>query len=169
MACEIVEGNTINCRDSVGGVKEIYIANFSNVNSTTTTSGVCTDISMAASDKFYTFQVAKENATYTNNPITSVENGSLFWESTLTFTMKKMSASQKNSVKVLAQSRLMIIVLDNNGVYWLMGETRGVDLTEGSIASGQAFGDLSGSTITFTGKEVAFDPSFTGSISGITD
>ena len=169
MACELVQGNEVLCRDSVGGIKEVYIANFSNVTSTTTTSGVCTDISMASSDKFYTFQLEKENATYTNNPITSVENGTLFYESTLTFTMKKMSASQKNSVKVLAQSRLMIIVLDNNGVYWLMGETRGVDLTESSMASGQAFGDLNGSTMTFTSKEVAFDPSFTGSISAITD
>lgn len=168
MACEIVQGSEINCRDSVGGVKEVYIANFSNVQSTTTSSGVCTNITMAGSTKFYTFQLEKENATYTNNAVTSVENGSLYYESTLTFTMKKMSASQKNSVKILAQSRLMIIVLDNNGTYWLMGETRGVDLTESTMASGQAFGDLSGSTVTFTGKEVDFDPSYTGSIATIT-
>jgi len=70
----------------------------------------------------------------------------------------------KNNIKVLAQNRLMIIVKDNNGVYWVLGQTRGIDATDIKITSGKAFGDMSGSTITFTGKEPDFDNQLTASL-----
>jgi hypothetical protein len=70
----------------------------------------------------------------------------------------------KNNLKLIAQNRLMIIVKDNNGTYWVMGEARGVDATDIKITSGKAFGDMSGSTITFTGKEPDFDNQLTASL-----
>lgn len=166
MACNIVQGNEVLCRDAVGGVQEVYITEFSNVPQAniTATSGVITAMTCSSGKKFFTFQLEKENATYNNDFVTSVENGSLFYQSTLTFTMKKMSASMKNSLKVLAQNRLMIIVKDNNGVYWVMGRERGVDATDIKLTSGKAFGDMSGSTITFTGKEPDFDNQLTSNL-----
>ena len=164
MACNIVQGSEIQCRDAVGGVIEAYIAKYEDLLSVTSSSGVITAITMNVGKKFYTFQLEKENAQYDNNATTSVENGTTFWESTLVFTMKKMSASQKNSVKTLVQSRLVVIVKDANGIYWLMGETRGADVTTLTMTSGKAMGDLSGSTVTVTGKEPDFDKQVTSSL-----
>lgn len=169
MACELYQGEEIECRDGSGGVMEVYIANFNNVQSVTVTSGQATGITMAGTTKFFTFQLEKENALYDNNGTSSIENGTTFYESTLNFTIKKMSASQKNSLDILLKARLMVIVKDSNGTYWVMGRTRGVDALEILNTSGKAFGDLAGATVTLTGKEPAFDPEFTGAIAGITD
>ena len=40
MSCELVQGAEIGCRDNVGGVQVIYIANFDNVQNVTSTSGI---------------------------------------------------------------------------------------------------------------------------------
>ena len=168
MSCNLIQGNEINCRDSVGGVEAIYIANFSNVQAYVSSSGGVTSITMVPSTRFYTFQLEKENATYENKMTGSIENGTTFYESTLTFTMKKLSASMKNSIKTLGQSRLVVIVKDNNGVYFVMGLTKGVDCLESVMTSGKAFGDMNGATMTMSGKEPDFDYTYTGSISTIT-
>jgi len=166
MACDIVQGYEILCRDSVGGIKEVYITEFENVPQAniTAASGVISAISCNSGTKFYTYQLERENAQYDNNQVGSLENGTNFWESTLTFTMKKMSASMKNSLRVLSENRLMVIVKDANDVYWLMGQTRGVDLLSSTMTSGRAMGDLNGATLTFTGKEPAFDNQVTSSL-----
>ena len=166
MACDLVQGREIDCRDAVGGVQEVYITEFVNVPQAniTASSGVVTAMACNSGKQFFTFQMEKENAQYDNNAITSVENGTTHYESTLVFTMKKMSASQKNSVKVLAQNRLMIIVKDNIGTYWVLGREKGIDATDIKMTSGKAFGDLTGTTITFTGKEPDFDNQLTGSL-----
>jgi hypothetical protein len=123
---------------------------------------------MAAGTRFYTFLLEKENALYENKMAGSIENGSRFFESTLTFTMKKMSASMKNSIKTLGQSRLVVIVEDNNGARFVLGLSKGVDCLEATMSTGKAFGDMNGATMNFTGKEPDFDPTYTGSISTIT-
>jgi hypothetical protein len=169
MSCELVQGAEIGCRDNVGGVEVIYIANFDNVQSITSTSGVISDITMVGTTKFYTFQLNKEDAQYDSKTTSSIETGTTFYESTTVFTMKKMSASQKNSLSNLAKARLMAIVKDANGTLWVLGETRGVDALEITNGSGKAMGDLNGATVTLTGKEPDFDKAFTGTLATIID
>ena len=169
MACQLIKGNEILCRDSVGGVKTIYLANFENVQGTTISSGICTDITMAGTTKFYTFQLSKEDAQFDSNVVASLENSTVYFEETLTFSMNKMSASLMNQIKNLAQARLMAIVLDNNGTYWVAGVTLGVDLTEGTASTGKAFGDGNKAILTFVGKEPSNTPTFTGTLATITD
>lgn len=168
MSCNLVQGNEVQCRDSVGGIKEVYIANFSNVLSATATSGQVSAITMAGSTKFYTFQLRQEDGSYTNPAISSRENGTTYYDSTVTFTIKKMSASQKNSLHNLAKSRLMVIVKDNNDVFWIVGRVRGCDALDIQNGTGQALGDLNGATITISGREAEPDAEFTGTISSVT-
>lgn len=166
MACNLVQGYEILCRDAVGGIEAVYITEFANVPQANiaASSGVITAMTCTSGKKFFTYQMEKENATYNNDITVSVENGTTFYQSSLTFTMKKMSASMKNNLKMLAQNRLIIIVKDNNGLYWVLGQTRGIDATDIKITSGKGFGDMSGSTITFSGKEPDFDNQLTASL-----
>lgn len=164
MACSIVQGYEIACRDSVGGVREIYIAEFSNVQSYVESSGVVTAITMVSGTKFYTYQLEKENAQFDDNGAGSLENGTTYHEGTLTFTMKKMSASMQNSIKVLMQSRLVVLVKDNNDTVYCMGLTRGADCLQVATSTGKAFGDMSGATVTITSKEPAPAQTFTGTV-----
>jgi hypothetical protein len=154
MACVLISGNTIDCADSVGGVKTIYMTELGNKSSITTTSGVITAFTLTSGKKFWTFDLEKENAEVTETTQRSVENGTLFYEQSVTFTIKKLKSSSRNDIRLIAQNRLMIIALDKNGVYWLLGELNGVDMGGDNTAkTGKAFGDLSGYTLSFTGKE----------------
>ena len=67
----------------------------------------------------------------------------------------KNDADNRNVLKVLAQSTLLIIVKDQNNLYWVVGESNGADLTASTVGAGKAYGDLNGSTVSFEGKESA--------------
>jgi hypothetical protein len=155
MACTIIEGREIDCRDSVGGVAEVYIAEFTNISQSAiiATSGSITTFTMNPTKKFYTFQMEKGNAQADEKINSSQENGSNFTEQTVTFNMKKLTAAKRNDIVVLSQARLMVIVKDNNGLFRVYGQTGGMDLGETTGTTGKAFGDLNGWTLTLTGME----------------
>ena len=54
MACTIIQGETIDCRDSVGGIKEIYLTEFANVpqGNITATSGTITAMTCSSTKNF---------------------------------------------------------------------------------------------------------------------
>lgn len=155
MACTIIEGRQIDCRDSIGGIAEIYVAEFANVPQAniTASSGSITALSCSSGKKFYTYQMEKENASFEEKVVSSRENGTLYYEQTLTFNFKKQSAALRNDLHILAQNRLMFIVKDNNGLFRLMGQVNGADIGDSSATTGKAFGDLNGYNLTFTAME----------------
>lgn len=156
MACIIINGVEIDCADAIGGVAEIYLTEYTNVPQAniTATSGVITAMTCSSGKKFWTFQLEKENGQFMSTPQRSVENGTLFYDQSVTFTLKgKMTAARRNALHILLQNRLMVIVKDNNGTYQLIGQVYGADVTGAEGTTGKAFGDMSGYTLTITGKE----------------
>lgn len=155
MTCDIIGGREIACRDSVGGVAEVYLTEFNNVPQAniTSSSGVISAATCSAGKRFFTYQLEKENAQFDYKDTASVDAGTLFSEQTLSFTLKKMSAALRNNLRTLSQNRLHIIVKDKNGVYWWMGQTGGADLLDNSASTGKGMGDMNGFTLSFTAKE----------------
>lgn len=155
MPCLITKGFEIDCRDSVGGVLEVYLTEFTDVPQAniTASSGVITAATCSSGNRFFTYQLEKENAQFDANIMVSVENGTTYSEQTLTFTLKKMSAALRNNLMTLAYNRLHIIVKDANGIYWWMGQVNGADMTGATGSTGKALGDLNGHSLTFTAKE----------------
>ena len=66
----------------------------------------------------------------------------------------------------MAQNTLVAVAKDNNGKYWYLGKTRGLDLTGGNAGTGTAEGDRSGYTLTFTGAEAALAPEVNSTVAG---
>jgi hypothetical protein len=155
MACTLIQGNSIPCRESVGGIAEIYIASLGDKSSITTTSGVITAFTMASGKKFWTYAMERENASFTSTTTVSFENGTKFDAQSGSFMIKQLNSSNRNEIDTLCKSRLMIIAKDNNGVYWLYGEVNGLNVTTSAATTGKAFGDMNGFTITFEGNETA--------------
>lgn len=164
MACILTQGNSLPCRSSVGGIAEIYIAELANKNVLTTTSGVITAFTMASTKKFWTYFMEKEDATFTDTITVSAENGTKYSEQTGTFTIKQLTSANRNELELLAQNKVMVIAKDNNGTYWLYGESNGLDVTSIAATTGKAMGDMSGYTITFAGKETVSAKAVTGSL-----
>jgi len=153
MACALTQGRAIDCRNSMGGIEEVYISEFSNVTAYTESAGVITSLTQTVATNFFIYELEKENGSLIETHTGSLENGSNFYESVLEFNTKNLSASESQELDLLDQNRLWIIVKDNNGVYWSMGASRGADKLSGTSVTGAAFGDLNGYTYSFTAKE----------------
>lgn len=164
MACNLTQNMTIDCRDSVGGAKEILFIEFDNVTSITEASGVVTTITVATGKQFRRYQVPKETSFFTEALNSSVPNGTIFYQQELTVVLNKMQANTRNEIQLLAQNRLLAIVLDLNGKYWLLGKERALDATAGEGGTGTATGDRNGYSRTFTGMERFMAPEVQSSI-----
>jgi len=64
-----------------------------------------------------------------------------------------MAQNVRNELRLLGLNRLMAIVTDRNGKYWLLGRSNGLDVSGGTSQTGTAFGDRNGYEMTFTGME----------------
>jgi hypothetical protein len=153
MPCALTSGYSLDCKDSSGGITEVYFIEKANVSSVATASGVVTGLTKASGKRFWKYELPKETGNFTNNPQVSTENGTLFFEQGLTIVINKLSASVNTELKLLAQNVLIAVVKDNNNKYWMLGKERGVDMAASESGSGTAFGDRSGYTLNFTGKE----------------
>ena len=153
MACALTQGYTLDCRDSLGGITEVYFIASSDVSSTTEVSGVITALTKAVGKRFYKYELTKGTSMLTENVASNVQNGTLFYTPELTIILNKLQANTRNEILLLAQNRLVAVAKDNNGKFWYVGKTRAIDLTAGSAATGTADGDRSGYTLTFTGAE----------------
>jgi hypothetical protein len=88
----------------------------------------------------------------------SMENGTIFYSPEVTFTINKLQVAVRNELRLLARSKVIVIVQDNNSRYWLLGAINGLEVTAGTAGTGTAFGDRSGYELTLTGMEP--DPMF---------
>jgi hypothetical protein len=158
MSCALTQGYTLDCRDSLGGITEVYFIASSDITSSTEASGVITALVKAAGKKFYKYELTKGTSMFTENVASNVQNGTLFFTPELTIILNKLQANTRNEILLLAQNRLVAVAKDNNGKFFMLGKTRSLDLTAGSAATGTAEGDRSGYTLTFTGAEPALAP-----------
>ena len=162
--CALINGDELDCRDSVGGIEEIYVTEFENKLALTESSGIITAFTLSTGKKFWTYKLEKENAEANETASVSIENGTIFFDQSIAVMLKKWSAAKRNNVNLLSQNRLLLIAKYRTGVYVLYGKTAGVDLTVIEGKSGKAYGDLNGFTLTFTGKEPKLAPQVTASL-----
>jgi hypothetical protein len=155
MPCALTSNYLIDCKDSLGGLTEVYFMELGNLTSYTEASGVITALVKAAGKKFYKYELVRGTSMFVENINASIENGSVFYQQELTIILNKLQVATRNEILLLAKNRLVSVAKDNNGKYWILGITKGVDISAGTAGSGAAEGDRSGYTLTFTGKEAA--------------
>ena len=165
MACALTQGYTLDCRDSLGGITEVYFIASSDVTSTTEASGVITSLVKAAGKRFYKYELTKGTSMFTETVASNVQNGTLYYTTELTIILNKLQANTRNEILLLGQNRLVAVAKDSNGKFWYLGKTRALDLSAGSAATGTAEGDRSGYTLTFAGAEPALCPEVNSTVS----
>ena len=83
----------------------------------------------------------------------SRDNGTTFFEQTLTVQLKKQDVATHKTIKLLAYGRPNIIVRTRANDFFIAGLQRGCDVTAGTVSSGTAMGDFNGYSLTFMGME----------------
>ena len=158
------------CSNNIGGLTNVYLAPAEFVTGTTVTSGTVTTISMSGASKFVQYELNKNTANYVEAGTISLENGSTYFETTLTLSIPRREVAKRNSIALVAagQRDLKIIVKDANGLYWFIGYANSANLTATGEGSGTARADGSKYSLTFLAQEpelmMEVDPSIIAGI-----
>tara|TARA_R110000772_G_scaffold24371_2_gene64414 strand:+ start:828 stop:1358 length:531 start_codon:yes stop_codon:yes gene_type:complete len=161
MACNISSGRKVPCKSAVGGIKTIYLADYGTLGDATIVGGEITLLS--GTPDFFQFDVkgASSLETAINS---SRENGTTFYESTLTMALTFQDKATQEQLKLITHARPHVAIEDYNGNFFLIGLDHGAEVTGGSITSGAAMGDASGYNLTIVAQETAPPYFITGSV-----
>ena len=156
MSCDITAGRIEQCKDSVSGLKAIYITNYDDLSEDDTI--VITDDEImtwepAAQLTLYKFELKSTANSFTTAIESSRDNGTTFFTQTLVAQLKKQDAITNKNVKLLAYARQRIVVRSMTDQFFLMGFAQGADVSAGNISTGAALGDFNGYELTFTAME----------------
>lgn len=161
MACDLSIGRALNCKDVIGGIVRAWFVDFGELGTVTQVDDEITDMSGTITALQYDLKGTNSLETAVNS---SRENGTTFYESTLTLTLPKLTKEFHKELKLMAFGRPHVCVEDRNGNVFQLGLEHGCEVTGGTIATGTEFGDMSGYTLTLVSQE-ALPPNF---ISGAT-
>ena len=162
--CILTQGLNLDCRDAYGGVKRVLFMEFENVTAYTMTSGVISAITKASGKTFKEYKLVVETGDAKSSGTHDRQQGTRVWKQTVSFPINKMSTSVKNEIELLSQNRLLVIVEDQNGAYWLYGKDFGLMATTTESMTGVALADRNGYMLTFEGNEKGFEVEVQSSI-----
>lgn len=166
MSCNLATSISLDCRSNLGGVASVYIGSTTGYDiellglsdgtisgftfgSGATSVDAVADLTIAP---MYEFQQPRQAANLTETGTFDEANGIAFYETSLTIVINKLQASHLNALDILGQNtKLAVVVKDNNGSYFLVGNETGAIVTASTADTGTNFGDGNRITITFTG------------------
>ena len=175
MACNITKGIALDCTNNTGGIEAIWLAPISAITSMTVNEisdpAVSGDGTVSAvtitGTPFKKFESLRNGISFEQPSTISLENGSTFYTHTLQFTIPKQDVAKRNKIYQLAagQQKIVAIIKDMNGNYWVSGITAPGDGTPGNAAfdnalqvsvsnamSGKAKGDMNGYDVTLNAE-----------------
>lgn len=166
MSCAIVSGYALDCKDTVGGVKAVYITELANITAVSqNASGFVTGITMAATKKFYKYNLLAKGAnTFVDNVQSDPANGTVAYEPTLSVVFSKMQQDTTYKLDLIAKNRTAVIVETKDGSFFLAGKENGMEINGGGSATGQAMNDFQGYTLQLVGMEKSLSPEVSSSI-----
>lgn len=151
MACTLTTGRKVPCKSAVGGLKAVYFADHGTLGTATIASGEITALS-GASIEWFQYDL-KGNSSLETTITSSRENGTTFYDTTLSLTLTYLDKATQEELKLLTTARPHVAVEDYNGNFFLVGLDHGAEVNGGTIVSGAAMGDLSGFTLTLNAQE----------------
>ena len=148
MACtQTLNGIMVDCEPSMGGLKVVYIANYSDVTDFEITEGQITAINMASGKTFKEYSFRRNTANMTSTLSVDPANGtSVATDVALSFL--KQDTQKRLEISALSIGELVMMVQDANGRFWFLGKDMPVMASAGGAESGTAYTDGNRYTIT---------------------
>tara|TARA_R110000751_G_scaffold48359_1_gene107783 strand:- start:588 stop:1136 length:549 start_codon:yes stop_codon:yes gene_type:complete len=155
MPCTLSSGRLLKCKDKIGGIKTIFIAEHSKfvtgIQLNAEEVSALPDLSPAI--ELFRYELSQAAGDFVETITSSVENGTVFWNQVVNISLMQLTAADRLELANVSQTRLMLFVLDNNDNIWMIGQYDSAELTAGTAATGTAKGDANGYTLTFTATE----------------
>ena len=164
MACDLTRGRLIDCKDTIGGLKAIFLCKTYNTNilsastiATTemTTAGFATWSGSAGSvTTVFKYDLVPSLSSMTVTVNSDNATGTAFFTQALSVTLQKVDHDMTNELRLMAYSRAQIFVQDANDNVFLLGIENGCNVSGGTVITGVGKGDLNGYTIEWGAEEV---------------
>ena len=145
---------TNTCGYSLPEVKDLYLANFSDVTAAPVNydceSGVTvTAITLASGATFYHIEPAKNSTTFSDE-LTVEDNGNKYRTHTITFNLTgKYDKDMVCAFDALSLGRFFVVAHTADDEYLALGRTVGLEAETASLSGG---GDTNGVTVTLSGN-----------------
>jgi hypothetical protein len=158
MSCLLTSGATRQCAHEFGGLKELYLGNFSEVTAVTTnpSTGEITGFTMTSGATFYTFEFVKDTA----QALEELQDGpSSFIQQTINFQLNGITLQKRDVLNEISLGTFVVIAKKPDDNYWVFGlpaTSIGLDATTDNIDSGTAFADPSSAIISLVGPSTAY-------------
>lgn len=162
-SCEFLNtGYTLSCLDSTPGVKNVYLMNIDYMSGLTiSAANVITAITTSGTSKFYRFQSPKFTAQFDETINLNEENGVFSVTPTIKFRLLKRTTSLRDMLLKVGKGKLVAIVENQDGRYWLVGATstsspqndNGLVAKEALLSSGIKKDDFAGLDLTLEGYQ----------------
>jgi hypothetical protein len=158
MACDVTRGRLEPCRDTIGGIRNVYFIDYNDANKLIAFDSSDTEVIEFFADTGdtvdgYKYELTRSNSSYEGTIVASKENGTVFYQQTLNLTLHDMTKEDQAELENLSKSRLIILFEDYNSNIVAIGEEYGAYLSAGTSATGAAMGDMNGYTLTFLAEE----------------
>ena len=161
MACtQLLKGITLDCEASVGGIKEVYIARYDDVNGQPTVSSTITvdsesvtldgDMITAidAAGKFHKYAFRKQTGSMTSTLNVDETAGINYVSTELSLVFTKMETRKRVEIAAMVLGQLAVIVKDGNNKFWYLGYNDYVSSSAGTGNTGTSKGDSNNYSIT---------------------
>lgn len=153
MSClTLSKGRKLACKTGTGGLKAVSFAVWSNATIMTSTNGEIATIPSGITS-FYRYELKNTGNQYTEEIVSDEETRNTNYNGTLALVLQKLDLDTRNEVKMLAMGEVVVMLEDNNGNVFVIGNGNGANLTGGSFVTGGARSDMNGSNLTFTTSE----------------
>ncbi len=149
--CEILAGYDKLC-DNTGGVETWYIGSVKNIDEVTVTAGAVTSITMKNGKYVYPFNIEMETAFFNDTAIGERANGAYAREQSATAVLHGNTAEMIVNIEEIAKDRTFWIAKLNDGTFEVLFLENGAKVLD-DRASGTAYEDMNGTTLTASGKE----------------
>ena len=153
MACDITSGRKVLCKDSIGGLKTLYV-------STEEMGAITYDITdtdvitaFAGTPEFFQFDLRGATNSLTETITVSEDNGTTLFDQVVACTFPKLTKEMNKQLKLMCYSSPTLVVEDFNGNQRIVGLENQTSASGGTVVSGAAKADLSGYTLTMQGME----------------
>ena len=152
MACELSTGFTLDCKDGIGGIKQIVLLDKTSVETITYEVGTEVISSMVINNvnELHTYELPTQTGSFEETINFNRDAGTIFYTQTVNIMMQKLSAPKRLELQNAATVRVIVFVNDTNNNWWAIGIENGADLSTGTAATGTALGDANGYTLAFT-------------------
>lgn len=159
MACELTTGFELTCLEGIGGVKEIFIANYEDFDKDITydaTTGKVEGLPGTVQNPInvYRYVPFRNSGSYVETVNKNLESGTLFFSQEVSWTFGKLSQEKRNEFINVAKAKMIVFVRTNDDQILMIGVGEGAQLTAGSVQSGAQKADLMGYQVTVIAEEL---------------